>query len=504
MWREMLIEAASAAQGPEPAAALPLIDRLLSAKPGNADALTLAGIVAQRTDRIDDAVKAFRAACDAEPRNPGRHQNLGIALKNKGDYPDALDAFAIALELRPGHPATLANLGSCLIAAERYEEALAVLRDALLQAPDNVDALNNLGVALARTGRHQAAVTQYSKALAIRAGHLETTLNLVDALAAVGQCQEAETLVGQVLHTQPRIPRAANQLGLLRESAGDFPGAANVMGKAFDPDAPNHALGVNLARTLIRADKPEDALHVCRALASYSPRITTPLALALAAYERLGRHEERDALMALDRFVSVHDIGDVEGFAHLAQFNSALITELRSHPSLTFEPEGLVTRQGLQSGDIADAQTPALRALADVAKSQLASALARFASDAGSHPFLSASPTEWSLTLWGTILRPGGEVGAHIHAPNWLSGVYYPEFHHAGSQDDEGAFAIGVLPAELGGGGHTTILQPRAGRMILFPSYLWHATLPFGGDQERISFAFDLVPADIGQPHRLR
>jgi hypothetical protein len=47
MWGEMLAEAARVAQGPDPVAARPLVDRLLSAKPGDADALTLAGIVAQ-------------------------------------------------------------------------------------------------------------------------------------------------------------------------------------------------------------------------------------------------------------------------------------------------------------------------------------------------------------------------------------------------------------------------------------------------------------------------
>ncbi|MFD2137552.1 putative 2OG-Fe(II) oxygenase [Novosphingobium resinovorum] len=100
--------------------------------------------------------------------------------------------------------------------------------------------------------------------------------------------------------------------------------------------------------------------------------------------------------------------------------------------------------------------------------------------------------------MWGTILRPGGEVGPHIHAPNWLSGVYYPEF-----EGEDGAFAIGLLPEELGGGGTPVTYPPRAGRMILFPSYMWHATLPFGGDKERISFAFDLVPKGIGRAHKL-
>lgn len=498
MWGEMLAEAARVAQGSDPAAARPLVARLLSTRPGDADALTLSGIVAQRTGNLEEAVRAFRQACAADPQDAGRRQNLGVALKNAGAYEDALKAFATALELRPGHAGTLANLGSCLIAAERPAEALEVLT----AAGDSADALNNMGVALARLGRHDEAVARYRRSLALRPGHLDTALNLVDALASSGSRAEALDLAGQILRAQPRNMRAANQTGLLREQAGDHDGAAAALTAAFDPAAPHHALGVNLARVLIRAGRAEEAVAVCQRLIDTQPGVTTPLALLLASLERLGRTEERDRLMSFDRFVTVHDIDAVAGFASREAFDAELVRELRAHPSLTFEPDGLVTRQGRQSGDLADAATPALQALGHVARSHLDAAHARLAGEPDDHPFLRALPRDWSLTLWGTILRPGGEVGAHIHAPNWLSGVYYPAFD--GPDTDEGAFALGLLPQELGGGGSAVVHRPRAGRMILFPSYLWHATLPFGGGRERVSFAFDLVPAGTGRAHRLR
>jgi len=30
---------------------------------------------------------------------------------------------------------------------------------------------------------------------------------------------------------------------------------------------------------------------------------------------------------------------------------------------------------------------------------------------------------------------------------------------------------------------------------VLFPSYMWHGTQPFGGEQDRLTVAFDIVPA---------
>jgi hypothetical protein len=29
---------------------------------------------------------------------------------------------------------------------------------------------------------------------------------------------------------------------------------------------------------------------------------------------------------------------------------------------------------------------------------------------------------------------------------------------------------------------------------VLFPSYVWHGTVPFAGDQPRLTVAFDAVP----------
>ncbi|MDG1799917.1 MAG: putative 2OG-Fe(II) oxygenase [Luminiphilus sp.] len=37
-------------------------------------------------------------------------------------------------------------------------------------------------------------------------------------------------------------------------------------------------------------------------------------------------------------------------------------------------------------------------------------------------------------------------------------------------------------------------IRPVVGSLVLFPSYLWHGTIPFTSDQSRISVAFDIIP----------
>ena len=37
-------------------------------------------------------------------------------------------------------------------------------------------------------------------------------------------------------------------------------------------------------------------------------------------------------------------------------------------------------------------------------------------------------------------------------------------------------------------------VQPVPGRLVLFPSYMWHGTIPFQDAQPRTTIAFDAVP----------
>ncbi len=37
-------------------------------------------------------------------------------------------------------------------------------------------------------------------------------------------------------------------------------------------------------------------------------------------------------------------------------------------------------------------------------------------------------------------------------------------------------------------------VKPPPGLLVLFPSYMWHGTVPFSGEAPRLTVAFDLIP----------
>ena len=89
----------------------------------------------------------------------------------------------------------------------------------------------------------------------------------------------------------------------------------------------------------------------------------------------------------------------------------------------------------------------------------------------------------------------------HFHSAGWLSSAYYaalpPTMSEALPGSTAGHIQFGSPPAGLGLDlPARRIVRPEPGRLVLFPSYLWHGTLPFPGEGTRLTAAFDVVPGD--------
>jgi hypothetical protein len=101
--------------------------------------------------------------------------------------------------------------------------------------------------------------------------------------------------------------------------------------------------------------------------------------------------------------------------------------------------------------------------------------------------------------MWSVKLRPGGYHIDHVHPQGWLSSACYIET--VAPKGREGWIRFGqpgvktqpAMEAEH-------FVEPKPGMLVLFPSYMWHGTVPFTGDKPRLTFAFDLVPGPVELP----
>jgi hypothetical protein len=105
-------------------------------------------------------------------------------------------------------------------------------------------------------------------------------------------------------------------------------------------------------------------------------------------------------------------------------------------------------------------------------------------------------PSEIKLQGWFNLLLSNGYQKSHIHPSGWVSGVMYLQTV-SGENNDEGSIELGLHGYDypiIDSDYPKTIHNPREGDILLFPSSLFHRTLPFKKKLERCVIAFDLCP----------
>ena len=111
------------------------------------------------------------------------------------------------------------------------------------------------------------------------------------------------------------------------------------------------------------------------------------------------------------------------------------------------------------------------------------------------HPVLSRPRDNLRISgSWSVRLGAGGYNVTHSHPVGWLSSAFYIALPEDMGPVPAGHFHLGAPPPELGLdlAAYATI-APRAGRLVVVPSILWHGTVPFPRG-ERLNIAFDVVP----------
>jgi hypothetical protein len=203
----------------------------------------------------------------------------------------------------------------------------------------------------------------------------------------------------------------------------------------------------------------------------------------------------------LDRMVSVVDLaGDLQDLAGLEQVLRRL-----------HNGKGEFLDQSVRGGSQTDGPLftnvdPQIRALRSVIVSAVRQHVERLPARDANHPLLAPArdrPARFSGS-WSVFLRGGGYHANHVHPEGWISSALYihlPE-RRPGEPPNAGWLTLGEPQAEL----QLDLppfreVEPKPGRLILFPSYMWHGTRPFL-DGERITVAFDVRrPAGIPAPN---
>jgi len=384
----------------------------------------------------------------------------GIQHQMAGRYAEAEAVYLRLLAARPGDPDVLRHLGVLTFQRGDAPAAETLLRQSLAAAPNDPGAHHNLALILHKEKRDDEALLLLQRAVELVPRSDALWSNLGELLTEMGRTREAVEAFRRAAALNPRNVDAHQQLG-------------------------SELLKLGAAREAL------EHLEICEALGRMNTTISAYKAVAL---NELGETARAQALVDFERLVVRRHIGEAHGAASLAAFSEGLARIVANSPTLHHHH---TTVNGMDTEEILDLADPPMAALKRFITGEIEARLANLPEP--SHPFARTAPRRWMTKSWGVKMWRQGHQVTHIHHKAWLSGVYYvqlPEVVRTKPDGHEAWIEFGRGPDDL----HarepdTRLIQPVEGMLITFPSYVWHRTIPFESARERISIAFDVIPA---------
>lgn len=421
-----------------------------------------------------------------------RRHNRALELRAVGESAAALAEIEAAIRDGLVLPETLTARAHLLADLGRGSEAVEQYRAVTTAHPTFIQAQEALARLLPQLGRRAEALDGFRSALA---RFPESAPLWLAALIAATELDDAARLAewgergAHILGDYPEFA-IARATAAVRRGALDT--AIDIL-RALLPRTPEpQPVHLHLAYALAAAGDLGGAERHALSATALAPADQAGWALLTTVW-RLRRDAREEWLADYDRLVMPIDLPlSADEIAQLVRLLDRLHVTLE-HPAEQSLRGGTQTR-----GILFDRREPELRHLAGMIRAAIRERLATLRPDPH-HPFLGRLRADIAFAgSWSVRLGSTGRHVPHIHQAGWLSSALYlalpPEV--AKGSDQSGALAFGMADERLGIAlPPRRIEQPRVGRLVLFPSYFWHGTLPFTSSAPRLTVAFDALPA---------
>lgn len=487
--------------------------------PKDADASYNAGLAALKAGTELAALPLLDAARAFHPRDARLWQVTGLLYRSLEDLAPAVGAFEKAALLAP-NDALIAH-GHARAALEAGLPAVYLFERAHRLAPLDSPIIQGLAAALAAQGDHQAALALIEEQVQRHPAWITGHALIARMRCVVGESDrflesferalevaptEAELwleLIMTLIHAE-RFDETLSTIARARAAAGPhlaFDANEAVcfdeMNNRAEADRLFEALAhvddfnflVRRIRHELRAGRPEEAAALAE------PAIAHPNANMIAPYLSIAWRMLDDPRWAWlegdERLVGIYDLGEELG--ELSPFAE----RLRALHITTHQPLEQSVRGGTQTdGELFRRIEPEIRALRRVISGAVERHLAQLPPPDPKHPVLRhqrPSLVRFSGS-WSVRLCSEGHHANHIHPEGWFSSAFYvilPE--STGGPNHAGWLELGGPQKQLGIDlAPTRIIEPKPGRLVLFPSTMWHGTIPFR-EGERLTVAFDVA-----------
>lgn len=448
--------------------------------------------------RLEDALAAYERALKAAPSNPIAEHNVGATLGDLGRHKEAEAHMRRAVEKGAQSPQTFAVWGRQLMFLQCWPEALEAFREAVRRDPSDADIQRELAQLIWMRTRDPAATAEsLRKAAAADPADVPLAIQLGKALQYGGDEAGAYEALRVCANHQRGIDYslelAASNLSTVRN---DSRAALFHAERALSVKPGDMTAGILACDGYLGLGMADMAAELGRLMHQREPNEQQILARMATAWRLKGDPRYRQ-LYDYDKVVRPYAIDTPPGWRDLPAYLKDLAAALRRIHGFETHPFDQSLRHGSQTAeDLKKSRDPAIKAFFKAIDGPIRRHMEWLGK--GDDPLRRRNTGKYDIAgMWSVMLRPNGFHIDHVHPQGWLSSACYID-----------------LPAAVEGGGHEGwikfgepgvptspglepeyFVKPEPGRLVLFPSYMWHGTVPFSGDQNRLTIAFDVVPA---------
>lgn len=468
--------------------------RLLLEAP-TADAWDILSCALRQQDKLEESVAAGEAALKLDPNSaPARH-NRAISLNRLGRAEEALKEYDSLVARGVSAPALWLNRGAALMSLTRAEESEAAFADGVRRWPFDAGLQNALASTRWMRGAGEAFTRDYETAVAQRPDAIPLVLGCADLMRRAGFGAKAEAMLRRGLQAAPREPALLNSLGVMLDELDRTAEGLPLLQEAVRAAPGFSTMRANLAAALMRLGRGDEALREIQ-----PARIAEPLNQEWICYETMALRQLGDPryhdLCDYELMVRPFDLAPPAGYANMAAFHEALIAALNKLHVLETHPLDQSLRHGSQTTrSLLTVDDPVIRAYLQALGEPIRAYMDLMKKP--DHPWSGRKTGDFKLAgAWSVKLKANGYHINHLHPAGWISSAYYVSLPKAveDAQGQQGWIKFGEPRWPTPGCTIEKVLQPREGRLVLFPSYMWHGTIPFS-EGERMTAPFDVLPA---------
>ena len=469
------------------------LGRALKIRPDYVKALVLLGRCLAATEQFDDAQQAFTKAITIEPNNYLPHYRLGrlhVYKGNSAKATESLDAsLAINQQLMPAQEALVLNS----IYSGEHQTTADLIEASLRIAPNN-ESILAIATDWAIENKQDNPYHYYDKAWQNR-----PTANLfkdfINSLILSSDSSRAEILMADYEASIGKdLAWESAKLKIL-ETQGHYEEMISLIKSS--PRRSKHQMYNCLAHFAL--GHYGTSYDCAQKLHHSQPSNQYYLALLTTALRCLG-DKRYDQLADYNKLILQANLDtQFENSPRFRDFKTDLIAHLNQLHVTRRAPLQQSVRGGTQTpGNLfAQSKSPLIHSLkhsiADVSQpffSRLKSAGLN-----ESHPIITAFPdTPYFHASWSIRTAEGGFHKSHIHSKGWYSSACYIDVPEViNDESDAGYLVLGKPPFKTKDELEPDYsIKPKAGSLILFPSYVWHATQSYQGKGNRLVVAFDV------------